>query len=124
MAKKSTGLDSLAGLVYSSEQGQTCPGCSQPLGSCQCSTLQGQYQGDGIAKVRRETKGRKGKGMTVVWDVPVHANELNDIAKKLKQKCGVGGSCKEGRIEIQGDNVDKVITELKVMKFKVKKVGG
>lgn len=123
MAKK-LGLDSLAGLVYSSESGQTCPGCGQALDSCSCKQQAGEYQGDGIAKVRRETKGRKGKGMTVIWDVPVHASDLNDLAKKLKQKCGVGGSCKEGRIEMQGDLVIKVMDELKKLGFKVKKVGG
>lgn len=123
MAKK-LGLDSLAGLVYSSESGQTCPGCGQALASCSCIQQAGEYQGDGVAKVRRETKGRKGKGMTVIWDVPVHASELNDLAKKLKQKCGVGGSCKEGRIEMQGDLVTKVMDELKKLGFKVKKVGG
>ena len=124
MAKKSSGLDGLAGLVYSSETGKSCPGCSQAIVSCQCSQVSGEYQGDGVAKIRRETKGRKGKGMTVIWDVPVHASQLNDIAKKLKQKCGTGGSVKDGRIEIQGDAVEKLMAELKLLGIKSKKVGG
>ena len=123
MAKKSFGLESLGGLVYSSETGRSCPRCGHAASNCQCQNISGEYQGDGTAKIRRETKGRKGKGMTVVWDIPVHESELKDLARKLKQKCGTGGSLKEKRIEIQGDVIDKVMTELKSMGFKVKKVG-
>jgi translation initiation factor 1 len=51
-------------------------------------------------KVGRETKGRRGKGVTTVFDVPLDEAGLLDLAAKLKQRCGTGGTAKDGRIEI------------------------
>ncbi|HEX3150654.1 MAG TPA: hypothetical protein VHR66_21430 [Gemmataceae bacterium] len=76
------------------------------------------------AKVGRETAGRKGKGVTTIFDLPLPEAELQELAAKLKQKCGTGGTVKDGRIEIQGDNRDRVIAELERLGFKVKKAGG
>ena len=76
------------------------------------------------AKVGRETAGRKGKGVTTVFDLAVSEVELQELAAKLKQRCGTGGTVKDGRIEIQGDNRDRVVAELEKLGFKVKRAGG
>lgn len=76
------------------------------------------------ARVGRETKGRRGKGVTTVFDLPLNGDELSDLAGTLKQKCGTGGTVKDGRIEIQGDQRERIVKELEKMGFKVKRVGG
>jgi translation initiation factor 1 len=81
-------------------------------------------KGDGIVRVGRETKGRKGKGMTIVSGVPLHPEGLRDLAKKLKQKCGTGGTVKDGVIEIQGDRRDLLVLELEALGYTVKRAGG
>jgi translation initiation factor 1 len=75
-------------------------------------------------KVSRETAGRKGKGVTVVSDLPLAEQELKELATRLKNKCGTGGTAKDGRIEIQGDHRDKLVEELEKLGYKVKRVGG
>jgi len=79
---------------------------------------------DGIVRVGRETKGRKGKGMTVITGVPLHPEGLKGLAKMLKQKCGTGGTVKGQTIEIQGDHRDVLVSELQSMGYAVKKSGG
>lgn len=76
------------------------------------------------AKVGRETAGRKGKGVTTIFDLPLKEEELKDLAQILKQKCGTGGTVKDGKIEIQGDNRDRVCQELEKLGYKVKRAGG
>ncbi len=56
------------GLVYSSEQGKMCPACSKPAKACTCKQQKTAPKTDGIVRVCRETKGRKGKGMTVITE--------------------------------------------------------
>jgi predicted translation initiation factor SUI1 len=75
-------------------------------------------------KVGRETAGRRGKGVTVVWDLPLSGAELDDLAAKLKAKCGTGGTVKAGRIEIQGDHRDRLVAELAALGYTVKRSGG
>lgn len=75
-------------------------------------------------KVGRETKGRRGKGVTTVWDIPLDESGLEELAAKLKQKCGTGGTVKDGRIEIQGDQRDRLTTVLESLGYRVKRVGG
>ena len=75
-------------------------------------------------KVSRETAGRRGKGVTVVSELPLTGDQLKELATKLKNACGTGGTAKEGRIEIQGDQRDRVIAELEQMGYKVKRAGG
>ncbi len=77
-----------------------------------------------VVKVGRETKGRRGKGVTTVFDVPADAAGLVELASKLKQKCGTGGTVKDGRIEIQGDQRERIILELESIGYRVKRVGG
>jgi predicted translation initiation factor SUI1 len=77
-----------------------------------------------IVRVGRETKGRRGKGVTTISDVPLNELGLLDLAAKLKQRCGTGGTVKDGRIEIQGDMRDRLVTELERLGYHVKRVGG
>jgi predicted translation initiation factor SUI1 len=76
------------------------------------------------AKVSRETAGRRGKGVTVVSDLPVSEADLQQLATLLKSKCGTGGTAKDGRIEIQGDQRDRIAAELEKLGYKVKRAGG
>ncbi|MFO0881203.1 MAG: hypothetical protein U0840_28090 [Gemmataceae bacterium] len=78
----------------------------------------------GTVKVGRETKGRRGKGVTIVSDLPVEGEELLSLAARLKERCGTGGTVKDNHIEIQGDLRDRVTTELEKLGYKVKRVGG
>ena len=75
-------------------------------------------------RVQLETKGRKGKGVTVIASVPLAEPALSAFAKRLRQHCGSGGTVKTGVIEIQGDHLDKVIPVLQAEGWTVKKVGG
>jgi len=75
-------------------------------------------------KVGRETAHRRGKGVTTVFDTPLNEAELAELAGILKQKCGTGGTSKDGRIEIQGDQRERIIAELEKMGYKVKRAGG
>lgn len=76
------------------------------------------------ARVGRETAGRRGKGVTTVFDVPLDENGLRELAATLKQRCGTGGTVKDGRIEIQGDQRERIVAELAKLGYKVKRVGG
>jgi translation initiation factor 1 len=75
-------------------------------------------------KVGRETAGRRGKGVTTVFDIPLDESGVRELAATLKQRCGTGGTVKDGRIEIQGDNRERVVAELEKLGYKVKRVGG
>jgi translation initiation factor 1 len=116
-------------LVYSDEIGTTCPKCSQQLQKCRCNhnpahNPAGTCKTDGIIRLQRETKGRKGQGVTLITGVPLIGDELKSLAKALKQKCGTGGTIKNGIIEIQGDHRDLLLKLLGEKGWKVKKAGG
>ena len=67
----------------------------------------------GRVKVRRETAGRRGKAVTTISGVPLPDDGLRERAGRLKKRCGVGGSAKDGVIELQGDHRDVVMEVLK-----------
>jgi predicted translation initiation factor SUI1 len=77
-----------------------------------------------VVRLGRETKGRRGKGVTTVSDVPLDEAALLALATKLKDRCGTGGTVKEGVIEIQGDQRDRLAALLEGMGYRVKRVGG
>ena len=113
-----------AGLVYSTDSGRMCPGCRRPVADCVCGAKQSLPAGDGIVRVSRETKGRAGKGVTLVKGLALDAIALAQTAKQLKAACGSGGTVKDGVIEIQGDHCDRVIEYLAKQGWKVKRAGG
>jgi translation initiation factor 1 len=80
--------------------------------------------GDGIVRVSLDTKGRKGKGVTVVKGVLLDAAALTQLGKQLKASCGSGGTVKDGVIEVQGDHRDTVIATLQKQGYTVKRAGG
>ena len=111
-------------LVYSTENGKLCPHCQQAIAHCRCKTdADKQLLGDGCVRIRHETKGRKGKGVTLISGLAVDGKELKVIAKKLKQLCGTGGAVKDGVIEIQGDKREVIFEYLKKQGHQVKLAG-
>ena len=115
-------------LVYSTGPGRLCPECTRPLAECRCKRSKPAQPvvpaRDGIVRVGRETKGRKGKGVTVITGVPLTGNELDALATRLKKRCGCGGTVDAGVIEIQGDHRDLLVEELGKLGYTVKRSGG
>lgn len=115
---------STGGLVYSTDSGRMCPNCRQPADACQCRAAPQRPAGDGIVRVSRETKGRAGKGVTLVRGLALDDAALVALGKQLKAMCGSGGTVKDGVIEVQGDHCDRVMEALKAKGFTVKRAGG
>ena len=111
------------GLVYSTEHGRICPICGRPFHRGPCAETRPK-PGSGQVRVGRETKGRRGKGVTVVTGVPLAGSALDELARELKKKCGTGGTVKDGTIEIQGDFRDQIVAELSKRGWDVKRSGG
>jgi len=101
-------------LVYSTNTGRIKP----KKQTCKITA------GDGYALVRRETKGRKGKGVITITGLALDAKALKDLAKKLKKTCGTGGTVVGEVIEIQGDKREIIKVLLEKEGFKVKFIGG
>ena len=110
--------------VYSTEVGRLCPQCHRAVAECVCGKDRPAATGDGIVRLRRETKGRGGKAVSIVSGVPLAGAELKALAKALKQRCGVGGAVKGDEIEIQGDQRETLKNELENRGYKVKISGG
>jgi translation initiation factor 1 len=105
-------------LVYASDRGRVCPHCGQPVTRCACRASPRAPRGDGIVRVRREVKGRRGKTVTTISGLPLPEDSIRELAGELKRRCGTGGSAKNGVIEIQGDHRDTLIP------YTVKRAGG
>jgi translation initiation factor 1 len=122
-------------LVYSSEHGRVCPSCGRSETRCNCrgkgarTRIKARQEADaakasdGIVRVGRSTRGRRGKIVSTVTGVPIDADELQALAAELKRRCGTGGALKDGVIEIQGDHRDTLVEELEKRGFKVKRAG-
>jgi translation initiation factor 1 len=114
-------------LVYSTERGLVCPTCRLPMAGCRCNNRKNgdaATAGDGIVRVRRETKGRGGKTVTTVSGVPLGGDALRNLASDLKRRCGTGGTVRDGVIEVQGDRREAVAALLSGRGFTVRLAGG
>jgi translation initiation factor 1 len=115
-------------LVYSTGAGRLCPECARPIAACCCRRSKPAQpavsQSDGIVRVGRQTKGRKGKGVTVITGVPLAGDALEALATRLKKRCGSGGTVTGGAIEIQGDHRDTLVAEFGKLGYTVKRAGG
>lgn len=101
-------------LVYSTDTGRIKEEKQAPV----------REKGDGIVRIQRQTKGRKGKGVCLVTGLDLDDAALKLVAAELKKVCGCGGSVKDGVIEIQGDKRDQIKAHLEKKGHKVKLAGG
>ena len=102
-----------------------CPDCRQPIAQCVCKANNTKVAAsDGVVRVSRETKGRAGKGVTVVKGLALDAAALAQLGKQLRAACGAGGTTKDASIEIQGDHCERVIEILRSQGLTVKRAGG
>jgi translation initiation factor 1 len=124
MKKSTRGGSASTALVWSSELGRVCPGCGKATAACSCSKKEARRPGDGIVRVRRESKGRGGKTVSVITGLPGDDAALATLAGELKRRCGTGGTVKDGAIEIQGDHCDLLVAELVRRGHTVKRAGG
>jgi len=112
------------GLIYSTDGGRMCPACRRPVAECTCGQPKATGATDGIVRVSRETKGRAGKGVTLVKGLALDDAALVALGKQLKTACGSGGTVKDGVIEVQGDHCERVMALLQAQGHKVKRAGG
>ncbi|GAL32431.1 MULTISPECIES: stress response translation initiation inhibitor YciH [Vibrio] len=101
-------------LVYSTETGRIKEEKQKPE----------RPKGDGIVRIQKQTKGRKGKGVSIITGLDLDDAPLKLLAAELKKVCGCGGSVKDGNIEIQGDARDKIKAALEKKGYTVKLAGG
>lgn len=111
-SRKSNGNSSL---VYSTETGRVRATPKPPPSTATA---------DGVVRISREKKGRKGAGVSLVVGLPLTGDDLKALAKQLKQVCGTGGTVKDGVIEIQGDHRELLRTTLVDAGYTVKLSGG
>ena len=116
--------NSPSALVYSTDQGRICPECGRPAAQCACARKRDAPKQDGTVRISRQTKGRKGKGVSCVTGLPLAPDKLEALARTLKQRCGAGGTVRDGVIEIQGDHRETLARELKDLGYAVKLAGG
>jgi translation initiation factor 1 len=115
-------------LVYSTGTGRICSASQKPAKECTCrkkkSKSQSNIKYDGIIRIQREAKGRKGKTVTTISGFQIKTDELKKLATRLKRRCGTGGTVKDGIIIIQGDHRNVVLSELKKQGYIAKLAGG
>jgi len=111
-------------LVYSTDPSQApiCKACKES--PCECKKVTSIDPATTELKIRLETKGRGGKAVSVIFEIPHNPDFVSKLAKKVKSHCGSGGTAKDGRIEIQGDHRTKIKAFLEGLGFKVKLAGG
>lgn len=117
----------MAGLFDGSplQQPVTCAQCGKAVADCACPRdAAGEVcrPQDQPARVRREK--RRGKWVTVVYQLDPAATDLKRLAKQLKNKCSAGGSVTDDGVEVQGDHREAVVATLKAMGYPAKAAGG
>ena len=111
--------------VYSTDHGRHCKDCGLPKLTCACcQKTPSMSLGDGIVRLQRQVKGKKGKPITLVSGLPLQSRELKALAKELKNACGVGGSINGSDIIIQGDKREHLKQLLEIKGYSVKLSGG
>lgn len=96
-------------LVYSTGQGRLCPECSRPQSDCTCGKTGDAPVPERVrAVLRLEKKGRAGKAVTVVDQLPDNAEFLEELASALKRSCATGGTVRPGAVELAGDVRERV----------------
>jgi translation initiation factor 1 len=119
-------------VVYDTDHGRTdrCSYCRRQLEACVCPDRRAAGDGrrtgvgDGIVRVSRDRKGRRGKTVTVVSGVPGGQATRAEIAATLKRLCGSGGTVADTNVEIQGDPRERVAAKLSELGYRVKLAGG
>ena len=122
-------------VVYSTGTGRVCPHCGRGVDACRCpkdpaarraavASAAAARSKDGVVRVGRQTQGRGGKGVTVITGLPLYGEELEKLARELKQRCGSGGTVRDGTIEIQGEHRDTLVAELAKRGYAAKRAGG
>ena len=104
------------GVVYS-----TSESFDFPTGEEAKSTLSPAQQN---LRVQLDKKSRGGKQVSLITGFVGTEDDLKELGKLIKGKCGVGGSAKDGGIIIQGDHRDKILNILLEQGYKAKKSGG
>ena len=101
-----------------------CPQCRQPVTDCRCLAKVSRPASDGVVRVSTETKGRAGKGVTLVRGLTtLDASALAALGRQLRNACGAGGTVKDGVIEVQGEHCERVMDLLRRQGFVVKRAG-
>ncbi|MDD5668564.1 MAG: hypothetical protein PHE58_00835 [Candidatus Omnitrophica bacterium] len=97
-------------LIYSTDMGAVCPGCNKPEKNCVCRQIKKAAvpETDGVVRIRYVTKGRKGKGVTLITGLLLSENDLEELSRQLKRHLSTGGTVKDHAIELQGDHREKV----------------
>lgn len=115
-----------------------CPGCRQPVAQCACGKPPAGATGaagtpsvagrgaarSAVVRVSRETKGRAGKTVTLVRGLPLAADALAALGKRLRAACGAGGTVRDGVIELQGDHAERVLALLVAEGWQARRAGG
>ena len=107
-------------IVYSTDIGRLCPECEEKINNCICSDAPENNSKLGPILVEKQTAGRRGKPVNVIKNIPLRKVELKKLAKEIKKHLGVGGSCSDGEIIIQGARKERLIDGLEKKGFPAK----
>ncbi len=96
-------------IVYSTDGKNFCPDCEKKISMCTCSDGTESNKRYGPIMIEKQTSGRRGKPVNVIKNIPLQKADLKKLATELKKKLGVGGSCIDGEIIIQGSHKNRLI---------------